>query len=928
MSPHTLRTAWLSASLLVGLAALSGCEKTATDELVQAKASIAAKDNAAAMVHLKSVIAKDPKLGEARLLLGNQLMAAGDAPGAVVEFQRALDLKVPDQEVAPLIANALLASGQSVRLVTLYGSRDWSTTAIAAPMATAMATAYLAQNDLASAKASIQRALTADARSASARLVQARIVLTDGNTVGALKLTDALLADAPTNDEAWSLKAELLQRLPNNQDAAMEAYARALAINPKQFHALSSLTALHLLRNDLSKASELLATMKRIAPKAFYTLYYDARITHLNGHYEAARALFQTALNQSPDNPTALLASGVNELNLKAYLQAETQLNRAMTLMPSSIATRYYLALTQLRLGRPDQASNALAPLLNAEAPAAEVLLAGAQARLMQGDPKGSDALFTRAAKLHARNPNVRVALAVSTAAKGNTDAAVAELQNIAQTSDGTEADMRLISAHIARNELEPALAAIDVLARKQPENPAALELRGQVLLQKKDLAGARAAFEAALQKDPKYLPAVANLAELDLAANQPELAKKRLTDLIAKDPKNVNLLLGMAALAGRTGGTAAEITQLVEKATQANPSDARARLLLIERHFNGGNVQAALAAAQSAVAAIPGNAQLLDAQARCQVQLGDSSQALATYGKIQRLAPKEPGGYLGQAMILFKMNDFDGAAKSLAQLLAVQPKSIEAKRMLIAVALKRKEVDKALTIARELQTEYADQSFGWAQEGEVQLDQGHWAAAATAFRSGLVKQRGEGLAPRLHTALLKDGKTTEADKFSALWLKDHPADIAFLGYLADTAHLANNADEARKRFEQVLALEPKNAGALNNLAWLLVQNKLPGAVAIAERAAAEVPDNPDVLETLGQAYAAERQFPRAIETLKRAISRSGNPATLQFALAKVYLQADDLDKAMAELVHLKEMGKDFPQQAEVRRLIAAQRRN
>lgn len=925
---HILHSVRLSTPLLMGLAVLSGCEKTATDELVQAKASITAKNNAAAMVHLKSVIAKDPKLGEARLLLGNQLMAGGDAPGAVVEYQRALDLKVPDQQVAPLIANALLASGQGLRLVTLFGSRDWSNTAIAAPMATALARAYLAQNDLAAAKTAVQRALSVDAKSSDARLVEARIVLTDGNTAGALKLTDALLIDAPTNDETWSLKAELHQRLPNSQEAAMAAYAHALAINPKQMHALSSLVALHLLRNDLTKASELLATMKTVAPRAFFTLYYDARINHLNGRYEAARALFQAALNQSPENPTALLASGVNELILKAYLQAETQLNRAMMLAPANAATRYYLALTQLRLNRPDQASNALAPLLNAEAPAAEVLLAGAQARLMQGDPKGSDALFARAAKLHAQNPNVRVALALSTAAKGNTDGAVAELQNIAQTSDGTEADLRLISAHIARNELDPALTAIDALVRKQPENPAGLELRGQVLLKKKDLVGARAAFEASLQKDPRYLPAVGNLAELDLAENQPELAKKRLTDLIANDPKNANLLIAMAALAGRTGGTATEITQWVEKATQANPSDARARLLLIERHFNGGNLQAALAAAQSAVAAIPGNAQLLDAQARCQARLGDTSQALATYGKLQRLAPKEPSGYLGQAMMLFELKDFDGAARSLAQLLAVQPKSIEAKRMQIAVALKRKEVDKALLIARGLQTDYPDQSFGWAQEGEVHLDQVHWAAAATAFRTGLGKQSGESLALRLHTALQKDGKSAEAEEFSALWLNDHPKDMAFLSYLADTAHLANDAAGARKRFEQMLALEPRHAGALNNLAWLMVQNKLPGAVAMSERAAAEAPDNADVLDTLGQAYAGDKQFAKAIETLKRAISRSGNPAALQFVLAKVYLKADDRDKAMVELERLKDMGKDFPQLAEVRRLIAAQRRN
>ena len=926
MSRPNLSRTRLSASLLVCLVLLAGCEKTATEELGKAKASIAAKQPAAAVISLKNALSKDPKLAEARLLLGEQLLAAGDVQGAVAELRRAMDLKLPMAQVGPPLATAMLAAGQEKPLVALLQPLTFTDPAVIAQVQTALAQAHLSLGNLPAATEAVGKATTADPKSVPARLAGARIALAGGDEAGALRQAEGLQLELPKDDSVLTFKGEVLERSPTRQAEALAAYAKAVELNPRNYRAMSSLVGLQLIRNDLPKAKQTLAAMRTLAPKAFFTLYYEGRLNHLSGDYAAARNQFQAVLALAPDNAVALLASGVNELKLNALVQAENQLNRAVSLTPSNMAARYYLAQTHLKLGRPEQATAALAPLLSAESPGPEVLLTAAQARLLQGDPKGADVLFNRAAKLHAKDPNVRIAMALGNAAKGDTDTAVRELQMIAETSEGTEADLRLISARVARNELDAALQAIDVLARKQPDNPAAQELRGQVLLKKKDAAGARSAFEAALKQNPRYIPAIANLAELDLAENKPEQAKKRLTDLADREPGNANAQIALASYANRTGGSQDEILGWLKKATVADPRDARARLLLIERHYVSGRAQAALEAAQAAVAAIPDNAVLLAALARCQIRLGDTSEALLTYGQLQQLAPKEPAGYIGQAKVLFSLNDLDAATNSLQRLLAMQPRSIEARRLLVGVAMKRKQVDKALALSRDLQRDYPEQSFGWALEGEVQMDQARWPAAAAAFRTGLSKQRPEPLAPRLHTVLLKDGKATDADKLVASWTREHPQDIAFLGYLAESAFHSGNGAEAARRYEQILAIEPRNPVALNNLAWLMLQDKKPGAVAMAERAAAETPDQADVLDTLAQAYAADKQYGKAVEVLKRGIKWAINPAPLQLALAKVYLQANERDRAVAELESLRDLGKDFPQRPEVLRLLAAQR--
>lgn len=918
--------ALLAALALATAAGLSSCSKSASEHLALAKARIEAKEPAAATIHLKNALEQNPKLGEARFLLGRQMLASGDAPGAAAELARANELKYPVSQLVPVWAEAMLAAGQATQVKLQFASTQLPEPAAAQRLTLTLAEAHLLTSDLAGAKTMIGRALAQEADSVPAALLQARITAADGNLPAALTQADALLAKAPDNDLAWSFKGQLLSADKTKQDQALAAYTKALEINPRQVQALVALVGMQISNNQLPEAAKSLLRLQAEAPGNLFTRYYAARIKHLKGDYAAARTDFQHLLNLAPDNPTVLLASGLNELRLNALVQAETQLARVVSAQPGNAAARFYLAQTYLQLGRPENVANVLAPLLNTAQPSAEPLLLGAQARLMQGDAKGADELFQQAAKLHGKSPSVRVALALATAAKGDTDAAVNELQLVASASDGVEADLRLISARIARKEYEAALGSIKTLEKKRPEMAAAAELRGQVLLKISDPASAREAFELALKKEPRYLPAIANLAELDLQAKQPEKAIKRLEELEKLDPGNANIALARATLATRTGADPAEVLKWLQRAVQMDPRDARARMLLVERHFNAGRVQAALEAAQSALVVLPDHVMLVYALARSQQQLGDQRQALASFSRMVRLAPKEPAGYLGLASVHMATGRLDDASKTLDQLLAFAPRVADARRMAVEVAIQRKQFDQALVLTRQLRRDWPDHSAGYAMEGEVLIAQERWASAATILRAGLEKQQPEALVPRLHLALLKENKTPQANALATDWLGKHPKDLSFLRYLGETAHAAGNMDEAQTRFEQALAVAPGDPGALNNLAWLKLQAGQPGAVALAERAVAAAPEDPRLLDTLGQAYVADKNYKRALETLRHAMNRAADPAPLRLSLAKVHLLAGEPDKAVAELETLRDLGKAFPAQAEVRKLLAEHR--
>jgi putative PEP-CTERM system TPR-repeat lipoprotein len=920
------RTSVASAAVTVLLAGLlAGCQKSAPDEIATAEKAITANDNASALIHLKNAAAADPKNARARFLLGRQYAAAGDQLSAVAEFKRARELKYSADELARPLADALLLSEQPSQVLVLVAPMPVQDPKAAASVQAAIGWASLGLRDLPAARQAVDKADKAVGPTAETRLIRARLAEAEGDAGQALKLVDALLQDQPGYDRAWTFKGFLHEHQPDGSKPALEAYAKALAINPKDYIALTATVGIRLLNKDYKAAHQGLEAMRKLAPRAFMTFYSDGRLKYEEGHHAEARSSFQSALNIAPENTLALLGSGLNELRLKAYAVAGSQLSRVVQLEPGNAAARFYLARARLAQGKPEEATATLVPMLNTASPLPQVLLLAAQARLLQGDPKGADQLFGRAAKLHGDNESVRLAMAILNASKGNVDAAVQELQRIAASSADTEADMQLISAHVSRADYPAALAAIQALERKQPDSAAADDLRGQVLMQMGKKAEARLSFESALKKYPLYTRSVASLARMDVDDGHPEKAKERLEAQVKLDPTNAGLHLGLALLAKQAGGDPrAEVAEL-ESATRADPREPRARLALIELHFNVGDLDKALEAARGAVAAIPDNAALYQALAKCLLRSGDSRQALTTFGKLVQLAPKEPAGYLGQAELLLGLKDPVGANKALQQLLEFAPSNLEARRLTVSVAIQQKQPDKALAIAREMQREFASIPAGYALEGEVHMDQKRWEQAAAAFRAGSAKPGGEALVTRQYVALISGNKADEARRVAEEWNRQHPKNTLLLRHMAGMAYDAGDRELARTYYERALAIDPKDSVMLNNLAWILVEAKDPKALAIAERAAAELPDQPNVLDTLSAAYALNKQNAKAIETLRRAIQRSPAPtsAPLRLRLARLYVEAGDRAKANAELESLRDLGKTFPDQAEVRRLMA-----
>jgi Flp pilus assembly protein TadD len=116
-------------------------------------------------------------------------------------------------------------------------------------------------------------------------------------------------------------------------------------------------------------------------------------------------------------------------------------------------------------------------------------------------------------------------------------------------------------------------------------------------------------------------------------------------------------------------------------------------------------------------------------------------------------------------------------------------------------------------------------------------------------------------------------------------------ADIALM--LASTYDRAGRVDEAEAGYRAVITKDPINAGALNDLSYMLAVRgrKLDEAVSLAQRAVAIDNANPSFLDTLGWAYYKAGNFTDARAPLEEAAAKTPAGSVILDHLAEVYFQ-------------------------------------
>lgn len=921
-TPPPPRTPRVRLCALLASLVLVACTDQPDDLLASAKAYLDHHDSKAAIIQAKNALQMAPQSPEARFVLGSALLESGDLSGAEAELRKSLELKHPGDRVIPQLAKVLLAQGQSRKAIDAFSQTTLEHASAQASLQLTLSAAYADQGQSAQAQSALDASLKAEPGYPPALLERARQMAAERDYGPALALVDEVLGKDPENPSAWNLKGDILWHAQGKLQEAAVAYRTATRIKPDYVVSHASLTNILLQEGNLAEAATQLEHLQKISANHPQVHYLGAQLAFQKNDYKQAHTLAQQFLKAAPRNVQALQLAGAVALQLGELKKAEGHLSAALEASPVLTLARRLLVMTYLRSGQINKAVETLQPGLSRESIDPGLIPLAGEVYLQAGDLNKAGAYFAKASQLAPKDGKRKTALALVHLRSGMVDTALEELRHIAVTDTDTTADLALINAHLKRQELDKALKAIDGLERKQPTLPVAAHLRARVLLAQQNRSGARASLEHALTLDPLYFPAIAGLAGMDLTDKKPEAARQRFESLLKKDPGNKQALLALAELAGRTGASTAEVAKLIGNAVQANPSDAEIRLLLINFYIHNKDIKGASSAAQNAATAFPDNPRLIDALGRTQQASGDFNQAIASYTRLAALVPDSPLPLMGLAQAHWAARDAAAASNQLRKALTLQPDFLDAQRALIALQVEGRRFPDAITIARTVQRQRPKDGVGFILEGDVHAADKKWDAAAAAYRTGLQGAGSTAVAVKLHTVLRASAPPSEAERFSTTWQKDHPQDAAFLLYLADSALARADLATAEKHYGTVARLQPDNATAFNNLAWVSAKLKRDGAMAYAEKAVALAPNQATFLDTLAMLRSEKGNYAKALELQNRALALEPQNALFRLNLAKIHLRGGHADLAKAELHALSQLGEKFPAQLEVTALL------
>ena len=475
-----------------------------------------------------------------------------------------MKLGFSSDELQVALARAALARGQADKLLERFGSTVLSAPKANAELRALVGTAYLERARPREAGRAFEEALELDASNVTAQVGAARLAAARADLAEALSRVERALGASPGSVPALLLKAELLAR-QSQHDAAESAYRAAIDAAPSQLAPRLSLIVHLLNAGSPEKAAAEVAAMEATAPRDPRVLYAKALVLVRQQKFPAARQAVLQVLKAAPEHVPSLTLAGIAALNTGALGEAESHLRQAVFNEPHALGAKRLLATTHLRMGKTDVALSEVQDLLKVSQDPSTLALAG-EAYLASGDAAAAARHYELAKALAPKDTSVRTRLGLVRFAAGEPERAVSELE-AASAADAKDyqADLALIANYLRRREADRALAAVQALEGKQPENPMTYNLRGAALILKKDLAGARASFERALALRPAYMPAVNNLARLDLRENDRVAARKRYQDFLDRDPNNEPALIGLAAVLRTTGADARRNREVAE---------------------------------------------------------------------------------------------------------------------------------------------------------------------------------------------------------------------------------------------------------------------------------------------------------------------------------------------------------------------------
>ncbi len=907
---HALARTALAALLCCvagGAVAAPGGDKAARfyeDALVRYEA----QDMPGAIIQLKNALQVNKDLLPVHVLLGKALLANSEVGAAEVALLEALRLGVNRAEVVVPLAQAYVGQGKQKLLLD---ERQFDPAGLPRGvqfdllLLHASAAADLGKSD--AALRLIEQARALDASSPRPWLAEVPIRIRSRQFREAESAAAKVLAMAPGSAEGWYQKGSIAH-VQGDLKSALAAYDKALSLEPDHVEARVTRAGLLLDMGQADAAAKDVAELRRVSPKEPRGAYLNALLAERRGDAEAAAnslrevtaLLDPVPLDFIRYRTQLLMLNGLAHFGLNQREKAKAYLETFQKVQGHSAASKI-LARLYLADRNVPEAMDVLQGYLRRQPGDPQALTLLASAHMARGEHAKATALMQEALRNH-EAPQLRTALGLTLLGGGKLADATSELEAAYKKDPRqTQAGSALVGLYLRGGKAAQALAVAQSLVQQQPANASFHNLLGLARARGGDTPGAKAAFEKALSLAPGQPAPQFNLARLDMAAKAYDSAAARLGAVLKANQKDIDALLEMAALSDLRGQPA-EAQRWLEKANDfASASELRPGFALLELHLRENRPDQALEASKQLLVKAREQVPVLLAHARVLMANGDTAGARTTLNNATRLAAFEAPAQVDIAGMQLRIGNLPGAAYSLEKALSSQPDYLPALALMTEVETRQGEHAKSEQRAREIIQREPRRAIGYTLLGDVALARGQGAAAVAAYRQAHQAEPSTGTLLRLYRASLGPQTGKSALALAEDWLKSHPRDLPVRKALADGHAALGNFAAARSAYEEVLKSTPGDAETLNNLANVLLRQKDPAALAMAERALAAAPANPLVIDTAGWISFHHGQTDRALQLLRDARLRAPDNGEIRYHLATVLAKAGRAGEAKAE---------------------------
>ena len=851
-------------------------------------------DAKGAIVQLKNALQQDGKMLPALVLLGEAYLKTGVPLGAERVLADAERLGADRSQIIVMQVETYRLLGRNQALLERFSPEGLPG---GVKYKVLVARAY-AQMDTGQGKAAIQsleQARQIDPNSVAALVAQSLAHLQFNQFTEADALAQLAIARNSGDPSGWNMKASVAHAR-GDASGAISGYARALSLKPDYLDVLIARASLLIDLGRDEEAAKDVAVLIRKFPTDPRSTYLNALLAGRKGKDAEVRTALMaatSALDALPVDavlakPQLALLGGVSHYSLGQHQKAKTYLNHFLKKSPQHMGARKIY--TAILMAEKDYA-NAIAFLegparARPDDPQALSMLASAYMAL--GQHTRAVSLLKQASELSGgQSPDITTNYGLSLIGTGQEDLALAQLQKVYAKEPGrSRSGMPLAMLYLKKNQPKPAIRILQVIIDNEPHNLSILNLLAVAKTQANDLAGARKTYGQVLAMDSRFTPASLNLARLDRAEGKPHDARQRLLAVLKEQPRNLDVLYEFAQLELGVKRPQ-EAVRLLEKARSLSPSSLAPNLMLVDVYLDLGDKQKALDIAKDTQASNRENLQALASLGRAYLAVGNRGLAKENFRRLSQLAGFNADWQQHAAVNLIRAGDHEGARYSLDKALLSKPGYLPALLLRARLELSAGNLDAAEAQARALVAQYPREASVHQLLGEIAMQRQRPADAVAAFTQAYNHKKSTVHAIDVYNAYGRSGDANKAFLFMQTWIAAHPADLAARRVLAVGHTNAGQLAKAQAQYEYLIRQSPNDASLLNDLAYLLLRQGKPGALALGEKAYNLASDNANVADTYGWALVESGQIDKGLRYLREAQVRSPSHPEIQAHLAE-----------------------------------------